>query len=334
MTIAGGYAINENAMMRKALLPILLLPCLLVSFADNSSAFWIWTSKTKTFERPGDQVKAIPPDQLQFALSFFKAKEYDRSLKEMEKLVSKYPLAKEAAEAQYYVGRCHEELENYDDAAKAYGKVVSRYPNSQRIAEVIEREYRIGNLFFSGKKRKIAGLEIIPSFGKAIEIFRQVVEQSPYGPYGVLAQYKLGESYKKAEDYGSAREAFEKLIEEYPESELVDEARYQLALVSLQDSKGVSYDEQTTNEALAQFSRFVKEHPESDLVEESLQAIQLLKDRKAEKAYGIARFYEKQGKADAAKLYYNQVIEQYGSSSWAKLALERLTVLQKESAVR
>jgi outer membrane protein assembly factor BamD len=147
-----------------------------------------------------------------------------------------------------------------------------------------------------------------------------------------LAHYKLGECYKKTGEYNRAKETFEKLIEQYPTSELSDEARYQIALISLQVSKGASYDERSTNEAITQFSRFTKEHPDSDLVEESLKAIEMLKDRKAQKVFETAKFYEKQGNAAAAKIYYNEVIEQYGSSRWAQQALLQLTILRKESA--
>ena len=313
-------------------LPIIsmtLLFCLAVT--GESHAFWLWSAKTKKFERPEKGVKSVPSDQLTWALSFFEAKEYERALREMENLVSKYSSSKEAAQAQYYVGRCREALEDYYAAFEAYDKLAAHYPNSQRLGEAIEREYRIGNLFYSGKKRKLAGLEILPSIDKAIEIFRRVVEQAPYGAYGVLAQYKLGESYKKNGEYPQAKEAFEKLIEDYPNSELMDEAHYQIALVTLKTSRKASYDDRAADEALALFGRFVKEHPQSDLVPESLEAIQTLKERKAEKVFETAQFYEKQGKTTAAKLYYNQIIERYGKSPWAQLALERLTILEKKS---
>ena len=304
------------------------------SLAGESLAFWIWSPKTKKLERPEKGVKAAPSEQLAFGLSFFQSGNYERALREMENLIDKYPASKETVEAQYYVGRSYEGLENYYTAFKAYEKLTAHYPNSQRIGEVIEREYRIGNLFYSGKKRKIAGLEILPSLDKAIEIFRRVVEQSPYGPHGVLSQYKLGECYKKNEDYPKAEEAFEKLIEEYPTSELVDEARYQIALVSFRMSRKAPYDSRATDEAIAQFSRFVKEHPQNDLVPESLETIQALQDRKAEKTFETAQFYEKQGKTTAARLYYNQVIEQHGKSPWAQQALERLTILGKKSVAQ
>ncbi len=316
--------------MRKALIAG-LIPFFLFTFAVQAGAFWIWTPKKAKLESPKRAVKPTPEEQLAWAITFFESGDYERALREMKNLLSKYPASKEAAEAQYYIGRCYEALEDYYAAFKAYESVIARYPNSQRTSELIEREYRIGNLFFSGKKRKIAGLELLPSFDKAIEVFSRVMDQSP-GPYAVLAQYKLAESYKKSKEYAKAKEAFGKLIENFPASELVDEARYQIALVSFQESRGVSYDDQATDEAIVQFSRFIKEHPENDLVVESQQAIETLRDRKAQKAYDIAMFYENQGNATAAKIYYDGIIEQYGKSRWAQMSLERLTILQKRAA--
>ena len=62
------------------------------------------------------------------------------------------------------------------------------------------------------------------------------------------------------------------------------------------------------------------------------QRIEMLQSRKAENVFETAQFYEKQGKNAAAKIYYNEVIEQYGKSPWAQQALEHLTILQKKSA--
>ena len=316
-------------MAKRRLLP-LLSTVLLVFLHGTAFGFWVWSPKSATFTNPKKIAKQTPKEQLTWALSFYNAKEYSRALQEMEILVRTYPRSAEAAEAEFYAGRCYEALENYEGAYKAYHAVLKKYPNSSKIQEVIEEEYRIANLFYNGKKRKIAGLEIFPSYEKAIEIFREVVESAPYGSYAELSQYKIGECYKKIGDYPKSKEAFEKLIEDYPKSELVDNAKYQIALVIFKMSRAASYDEEATDKAIAEFTKFVQEHPESELVQESQEAIRELKERKAEKAFDIAEFYAKQKQFAAAKVYYNQVIEQHAESPWASRALEKLTVLEKK----
>ncbi|MBI4437138.1 MAG: outer membrane protein assembly factor BamD [Candidatus Omnitrophica bacterium] len=311
---------------------LMTITLLLFLIQGTAFGFWLWSPKTSKFTSPRKMSKPVPKDQFQWALSFYEAKEYPRALQEMKNLMNRFPKSAEAAEALYTIGLCHEALENYENAFKAYEGVIGKYPNSGRIQEIIEREYHIANLFYSGKKRRVpgVGLELLPSYGIAIDIFKRVVENAPYGPYADLSQYKIGECHKKRGEYREAREAFEKLMEDYPKSQLVSDAKYQIALVSFKMSRGASYDEQATDQAISEFSLFIEEHPESELVQESKEAIQELQGRKAEKSFEIAEFYAKQKSFAAAKTYYNEVIERYAETSWARLALEKLTVLEKE----
>jgi len=306
----------------------------LVAFEGSTFGFWLWSSKKPEFVRPEEMTtKGTPEEQLAWALAFYEAKDYERAIHEMGALVRQFPRSKEASEGQFYLGRAYEGIENYVAAFKAYEEVIKKYPNSSRIQEIIEYEYRIANLFYSGKKRKVIrnfGPEILPSYQKAVEIYTQVIQHAPYGPYAELSQYKIGQCYKKIEDYEKAREAFEKLIKEYPRSELKDDAKYQIALVTFHLSRDASYDVQATDQAIAEFSKFVEEHPESELVQESLDAVKELENRKAEKSFEIASFYDKQGHLQAAIVYYNKVIEEYSESVWAERALERVTVLKKK----
>jgi len=41
----------------------------------------------------------------------------------------------------------------------------------------------------------------------------------------------------------------------------------------------------------------------------------------------IAEFYEKQEKFKAAKVYYQDVVDQYDNTTWAKQALEKIQQL-------
>ncbi|MFH1858502.1 MAG: outer membrane protein assembly factor BamD [Candidatus Omnitrophota bacterium] len=315
--------------MRKLFL-FLWIGLFLFFLPGSSYGFWVWSPKRPALTQPKRMVKPSPKEQLAWALSLFETKEYARALQEMENLARRYPQSPEAAEAQFYIGRCHEELGNDEEAFKAYEEVVKKYPNSDKIQEVIEHEYRIANLYYGGKKRKVMKLELFAGYEKAVEIYRQVVAHAPYGAYAELSQYKVGECYKKIGNYKKAREAFEKLIEDYPRSELVNQAKYQIALTTFRMSREADYDEEATDKAIEKFSNFVAEHPESNLAEESQGAIRDLQERKAKKAFDTAEFYAKQKAYPAARIYYNKVIGQFPKSSWASRALEQLTILEKK----
>jgi outer membrane protein assembly factor BamD len=94
-------------------------------------------------------------------------------------------------------------------------------------------------------------------------------------------------------------------------------------------SKGMEYDRGAAEEAKQKFEEFVKEHPDASLSEEAEKNIGVLREKEAESGFNIGRFYEKQGQLEAAKIYYNEVMTNFDTSSWAAKASERLEIVEK-----
>ncbi len=174
------------------------------------------------------------------------------------------------------------------------------------------------------------GLEILPSLGTAEKIFISITENVPYSAYGDNAQYKLGEVYKKRGEFEQAVEAFETLIKEYPESSLVAEARYQIALSRLQGSLPADYEQATTDKALREFEEFIETSPPPELEEEAQKAISELKARKAKHEYDIAEFYEISHKYKSALIYYESIVNNYPGTEWARLAEAKIDKLKEK----
>jgi len=156
-----------------------------------------------------------------------------------------------------------------------------------------------------------------------------VVENSSYGPLAAKAQYKLGLALKGLARYYEAEDAFNKVISSYPNSEWVDAAKFQVAVCRAAISQGPDYDQGATKEAKDKFEEFVREHPDAVLSAEADKNIAELREKEAESSYNIARFYEKQAALDAAKVYYNDIINSQPESKWAARALERLQIIEK-----
>ncbi len=310
-------------MRRKTL--IFLTSCLLFA-ASPAYAYWIWTPKTQKWVNPKTAVKSTPKEQLEVAMGAYDAKQYEEARREFKKLLRSYPKSVEAAESQYYLGLVEEAEDKLYEAYQAYQKVIDKYPFSNRIPEIIEREYKIGEAFMEGKKRKSLGVNL-PVENPAIEIFSKVVENSNYGPLAPKAQYKLGLVLKSLTRYYEAEEAFNKVISTYPDSEWVEAAKFQIAACRASLSKGSDYDQEATREAKDKFEDFVREHPDAVLSRDAEANINQLKEKEAESAYNIGRFYEKQKAWNAARIYYNEIVNNYSESPWAARAMERLQII-------
>lgn len=291
--------------------------------------YWIWTPKSGKWVNPKNMPKPTPKEQFDFAKGFYDQNKYEDAIREFKKLLNKYPKSAEASESQYYLGLIEEAQGNLYEAYKAYQRVIDKYPFSERIQEIIEREYKIAESFIAGQKRKVLGVAL-PVENPAIEILNKVIENSSYGPKAAVAQYKLGLVLKGLLRYSEAEDAFNKVITNYPNSEWVEAAKFQIASCEASVSQGPEYDQGIAKDAKDKFEEFVKEHPDAALSKAAQENIDKLMDAELENAYNIARFYEKQKAYEAAKIYYEDVIIKSPDSKWAKKALENLEIMEKK----
>lgn len=307
-----------------------LIVMLFFIFPVSSFAYWIWTPKTGKWINPKYAVKDTPKEQMDWAMGFYEGTEYKRAISEFEKLIENYPNSLYSPLAQYYVGRSCEEIEEYYLAFLAYQKTIGKYPYTERVDEIIERQYKIGSMFLEGQKAKIMGMEILPAMDKAVEILIKVVENAPYGRYADLAQYKLGEAYKKQEFYEEAVLAYQKLIDDYPDSPLVEDAKYQIAISTYHVSRDPYYDQEFTDRAIEEYQALIEKTSDIELHQEARATLNRLREKKAKSAFETAKFYEKTGHYKSAIIYYKEVLEDYSDTSVAVEALEKMTELEKK----
>ncbi len=317
-------------MKNKVIIKSFVVLCAAFFFlSENLYAFWLWTPGTKKFVNPKYAVKDSPREQFEWAMKFYDAKDYPRAIAEFEKLIKHYEFSEEASEAQYYAGLSNENMCKYYLAFQAYQKVVDNYPHSVRLEEIIEREYKIGNIYLTKAGPKLMGSDIMAPLDRAIEIFKKVVENAPYGNYAASAQYRLGLAYKKAELYEEAVMSFQRIVEEYPSSPLVEKARYQVASSAYHASLKPAYDSAATEKAIGTFKEFVDTNQDKALAKEADATLKRLVDNLAEKSLGIAKFYEKQKHYASAIMYYREILEKYPDSSYAQEAHMKIEMLKK-----
>lgn len=300
--------------------------------AQGSLAFWIWTPETGRFVNPKYAAKETAEEQFQWALEFYEEKDYSRAIKEWEKLIKHFPLSELAPEARYHIGLAYQAMGGHYDAYLAYQKVLDQCPQTKRVNEIIEKEYQIANLFYTAKGTELLGISLASKKERAVEIFRKVIENAPYGEYADIAQYKIGLYYWESGRYEEAIGEFRKIIDDYPKSELLDDARFQIALCFFKLYLRTEYDQEAIDKAIKELENFIEDFPEElRMVEEAHKILAQLNEKKAEHAFKIAQFYERQGSIESAVIYYKEVRDKYGGTSWAAKALERIIALEKGS---
>jgi outer membrane protein assembly factor BamD len=286
--------------------------------------YWVWSPESGKFVNPEGAVEDTAQEQYDYALKLYEAKQYDKAEDELKKLVKKFPSASAAAEAQFQLAVLYEEQQQFYKAFRAYQRVVEKYPQSPHMAGVIERQFRIGNVFLSGQKSKVMGVPILPALPRAIEVFDQVVKNAPFSPFGDKAVFNLGIAYKRSGNMPKALETFQFLIDQYPESTLVPDAKFQLGEVAYGMAQDTARYQEQMDVAEEYFEDFIADYPDTNVQEKAEKLKQAIDEKNAEKNFKVAQYYEKSRFLSSALIYYEDVASNYPDSSWGKKAQERL----------
>jgi outer membrane protein assembly factor BamD len=296
--------------------------------AGSAQAYWLWTPETKKFINPKYAVKDSPKEQYEWAMSFYNAGDYTRAGTEFDKLVKNYEYSEYAAKSQYYVGLCYENRGKYYTAFENYQKAVDNFPHSENIDEIIAREYNIGNIFMAKVSPKLMGTDIMPPLDRAIDIYKKVVENAPFGRMAPEAQFRMGEALKKSERYDEAIDAFQKIVDDYRDSQFYDKAKYEVAYCAYKSSLRPAYDAAPTEKAVKAFREFTGDNSDIQLSQIAGITIQRLKDKGAEKSFETAKFYEGIKQYQAAVIYYKDILKRYPDSSFTPEARIKIEILE------
>ncbi len=76
-------------------------------------------------------------------------------------------------------------------------------------------------------------------YAQAITMMKQIIVDYPNGEYADNAQYWLGEAYKISKDNKAAKQAFKKVITNYPDSSKVPDALLKLAYIEFEQGNRI-----------------------------------------------------------------------------------------------
>lgn len=309
------------------------LAALILLFAVPAvcEASWLWSPDLGKWINPKKTAKDTPDQQYEWAMEFYKQQNWDRAIEEFSKIPDVFPNSRLAAEGVFFQGLSYEKKNDIAKAADAFQKLVDRYPYSDRIKDAVAREFEIAGMFARGEKIKVAGIPTFSGRDRAIELYQHIVKNAPFGTFGDQAQFQIGEVHKNVGDYEEAQKAYRAVVDEYPSSDLVPKARYQIAYVAMLSSKRSQENDLYTQKAIEEFKSFKEAYPENAQVLEADESIKTLRSKKAMTLFETGTFYDKQNKLTSAKVYYHEAITGFPETSAAELAQKRLEQLSKQN---
>jgi len=161
-------------------------------------------------------------------------------------------------------------------------------------------------------------------YDQAVKSFSEVIFNYPGSRYAADAQYYLSLSYFEKKDYFQAAIELEFFINNFPTSPYIEPAIAHLALAYLRSTPSVQRDQIYLSKAQALIEETLDRFPDSKYRTNIEKAQAELIDRFAQKDFKAASLYFRAREYEAAKIYYQHILDEYPQTSWvakAKLSL-------------
>ncbi len=120
------------------------------------------------------------------------------------------------------------------------------------------------------------------------------------------AIFLLGMAHQKQGEYLLARDEFDRLLRDYPQSSHREDAQYERATSWFAEARGPALDPEPIEEALAAFRAYLTLYPDGARRAEAEQSVAKCLDRLATKAYLNGKTYLKAKHGEAARIYFEK----------------------------
>ena len=159
----------------------------------------------------------------------------------------------------------------------------------------------------------------------AAALFDEVERQHPYSPWARRAQLMSAFSYYVAQDYNPAIASARRFLSIHPGNKDAPYAYYLIALSYYEQISDVQRDQSITEQARIALREVNRRFPATEYAADARLKLDLVNDHLAGKEMEIGRHYQRDGRWLAAQLRFQNVVEEYQTTSHTPEALYRLT---------
>lgn len=161
-------------------------------------------------------------------------------------------------------------------------------------------------------------------YRNAAKAFAEVERQHPYANWAVKAQLMSAYSFYAAKSYGDAVETLQVFLQLHPGHQDIGYAYYLLGLCYFEQIPTLQRDQKVTEDALGTFQEVINRFASTPYAKDAHIKTFMLQDHLAGKEMDIGRTYQANNQHLAAIKRYQDVVKNYGSTSYAHEALYRV----------
>lgn len=263
--------------------------------------------------------KASAKEQFEEGMRLYKEKRYNKAYSAFAMVKRFYPEFERVGEADFMAAECLFHGGYYLKAHGVLEKFLKNNPDSEHRSEAIQREIDIGKKFLSGAKKRFVGLKIFRAREKGAEIIEEAIGHDPFHKRVPAVLMFVADTRFKGGQYAEARRCYERIVKEYPESDLRSGARYGMILCDTGSVPDVAYDT-TDYRKVEKMCLRLEASDDGEVGEKAAKQAAVIRNNRAGKEFEVGEFYRETGKNEAALVYYRSVVDKFGDTEWAEKA--------------
>jgi len=149
-------------------------------------------------------------------------------------------------------------------------------------------------------------------YESARQAFQRLLREYPDSAHRRQALLNLADSYFKGEEYIESRVQYAEYVQLYPVSRETARAYYYLGMSDYNRILEPDQEQSVTRDALKAFQELLRRFPRSEFTAQSKEKVEILRDRLARHHLFIAHFYLTKGKRVSAIPRFQEVIREFG----------------------
>lgn len=246
------------------------------------------------------------------------------------RLVESFPDSEQADDALYLLGVLYDRMGDQIQASTAFRQVITRYPESEHVPTallalcnrrenadsdhnqwlIVEMSRALSQMDLAQRDRFLYELGWLllknGQKNRARQSFETLCQEYPQSPFVQEAALQVAESWLGDGKPDTARPWLQRVIDAGPDSQLVARASYHLAKLA--------FEEKNYDQAIRQYDRICQRFPESTLVEDA-------RFWKAESMWRAGRF-------ESAAAGFESIVQGDGNFRFQDLAVLRLAQIR------
>ncbi len=255
-----------------------------------------------------------PADQMQAARRAEERQDWRRAARLYEALVRTWSDAPEAVKAQERLARTFEKRRKYAKAFDEYLYLLHYYGDKIATMEPLSRMFAIAN-HYRGKNSR----------DRARRMFSTIAELAPQWSRTPEALIWVARLHREQKNLPEAALAYDRVVQEHANSAQAPVAAAEAAFCRYRLALRYANDESMALSALSSFAVAMGRQQPPELREKLRQAYDDLLERRAERHYRAAAFYDsRRYPAHAAITAYRDFLRRFPETSQAEIVRKRL----------